>query len=524
MGIYLNPGADMFRQAINSEIYVDKTELLAYTNKVFGTERKYICVSRPRRFGKSMAANMVSAYYDRTADTDMFFGGLKISHHADYDKYRSKCDVIKVNIQDFLSGAKDMDDLMARLTKRLLYDISKAYPDIEYFDKTNLTETMSDVYENTKCSFVIVIDEWDSLFREYRDRKDWQDKYLDFLRDWLKDRPYVGLVYMTGILPIKKYGTHSALNMFREFSMTNPRELAEYVGFTTEEVRALCNDFQRNFDDCRTWYDGYRFADVGEVYNPHAVVEAVLSGIFDTYWNQTETFEALKIYIELDIDGLREKIIRLMAGETIVVNTVYFANDMVTFRDTDDVLTLLIHLGYLGYDISTKRVFIPNNEIRTEFANAIRGGGWDVLVKAVKSSEELLQATLSQNTETVAKGIEAAHIETSHLQYNDENALSYTISLAYYTARQKYLVIREFPTGKGFADLVFLPRPQYMGKIPALIVELKWDTSATTAIVQIKQKNYPQAIADYVGEMLLVGVSYDKGTKEHSCEIEKITK
>ena len=212
---------------------------------------------------------------------------------------------------------------------------------------------------------MIIIDEWDCIFREYKNNIDEQRKYLDFLRDLLKDKSYIHLAYMTGILPIKKYGTHSALNMFSEFSMTNPRQLTSYVGFTEDEVNELSERYNISLSDLKEWYDGYHFGENETIYSPKSVVEAVTSGICDTYWNQTETFEALKMYIELNIDGLKDAVISMMSGEKIPVNTATFANDMTTFCTKDDVLTLLIHLGYLGYDFQAKCVYIPNREVMT---------------------------------------------------------------------------------------------------------------------------------------------------------------
>ena len=325
---------------------------------------------------------------------------------------------------------------------------------------------------------------------------------------------------MTGILPIKKYGTHSALNMFSEFSMTNAGPLAEFVGFTEQEVRELCDTYQMDFEECKAWYDGYRFNEVGSIYSPHSVVQSMMLHKYNTYWNQTETFEALKVYIDMNFDGLREAVISLMAGACRKIDTANFANDMTTFRDMEDVLTLLVHLGYLGYDFDTSSVFIPNQEIRKEYANAIRAGGWESITNAIKASDGLLEATLSMNAEAVAKGIESAHMETSHLSHNDENALSYTLSLAYYTARQKYVVVRELPAGKGFADLVFLPKPRY-ADLPALILELKWNQDAKATIEQIKARQYAHALEGYEGRILLVGISYDKTTWKHACEIEE---
>lgn len=520
MGIYLNPGDEMFRQAVRSEIYVDKTGLLSYTNRVLRTTKKYLCVSRPRRFGKSMAAGMVSAYYDRTVDAREVFSGLEITRMENFEENRNNYDVIQLNMQNFLSRTHDIQEFLRLLKKSVLWDVLEEYPDYRYFDAKDMIRTLYDVHRNTKRPFVIVIDEWDCIFREYRENKEWQKRYLDFLRDWLKDNPGIALVYMTGILPIKKYGTHSALNMFWEFSMEDPLELSPYVGFLGDEVKELCQRYARSFEECQRWYDGYSFPEVGEVYNPHSVVRAVTSGKFDTYWNQTETYEALKIYITMNFDGLRDAMIKLLSGERQAINTKTFSNDMSNFQSADDVLTLLIHLGYLGYDNTTREVFIPNQEIAREYYNAITTTDWDIVVRALKQSEGLLAAVLSKDAAAVAKGIEEAHMETSHIQYNDENALSYTLSLAFYSARQKYKIFRELPAGKGVADLVFLPRP-LQATLPALVVELKWNKDAKAAIQQIKDRRYGKALEDYVGKILAVGINYDKETRKHECVIEE---
>ena len=521
MGVYLNPGESAFDEAVHSDIYVDKTGLLAYTNSVFKTAQKYVCVSRPRRFGKSLAASMIVSYYGRNGMAAELFQGLHISEHASFQQYANKYDVISLNMQEFLSHSRSMEELLALLAKAVLWDLLAEYPDFRYFDDRDLSRTMADIYTNTRTPFVVVIDEWDCVFREYQQDHEAQRKYLDFLRGWLKDKTYLGLVYMTGILPIKKYGTHSALNMFDEFSMTNPRELAEFVGFTEKEVEDLCDRYKMDFQETKSWYDGYYFAKAGSVYSPRSVVAAMRSGVFDTYWNQTETFEALRIYIDMNFAGLREVVIGLLSGARRKIITGTFVNDMTTFSNLDDVMTLLVHLGYLGYDFATKEVFIPNREIQQEYVGAMSAGGWEKIVDAIQQSEKLLESTLAQDEQSVAKAVAQAHLETSHLQYNDENALSYTVSLAYYSARQKYMMIRELPTGKGFADMAFLPRPKYV-QLPAMIIELKWNKDADTAIQQIKDKGYAETLQDYQGDVLLVGINYDKTTREHTCRIEKM--
>ena len=390
MGVYLNPGADLFLEARRDEIYVDKSALIEELNKVYGKSRKYVCVSRPRRFGKTMAANMVCAYYDRTV-ADEVFDGLAIARAEGFSRGRRKCDVLRINMQEFLSRAKDIEGLLSRLRRIVLRDLLRAYPDVDYFDREDLMECMQDVYQETQRSFVIVIDEWDCIFREYPHDTAAQREYLDFLRDWLKDKAYIGLVYMTGILPIKKYGTHSALNMFTEYSMENPGPFAPYVGFTEDEVKGLCEKYDMDFAECCAWYDGYSFPNCQHVFSPKSVVEAMLRREYDDYWTKTETYEALKVYIDLNEGGLRDAIVKMMAGGRQKINTLTFQNDMTTFTSADDVMTLLVHLGYLGYDRREEEVFIPNNEILREYIAATKQGEeWQIVSRAVRASDDLL--------------------------------------------------------------------------------------------------------------------------------------
>jgi hypothetical protein len=520
MGIYLNPGNDMFNQAVNSEIYVDKTGLIEYTNSVIATLQKYICVSRPRRFGKSIAANMLAAYYGRECDSEKLFEKLEIAKSDYFEKNLNKYDVIFLNMQEFMSRSRSIEDMIEQVKKAVLWDLLDKYKNFRYFDTENLGRTMQDIYQNTKCPFVFIIDEWDCVFREFKEEGGGQNKYLDFLRDILKDKAYIHLVYMTGILPIKKYGTHSALNMFTEFSMTNPGPLAKYVGFTEDEVKSLCEKYGRNLQEIKEWYDGYKFENAPSIYSPRSVISAVSFGVCDTYWNQTETFEALRKYIDMNFDGLRDDVVRLLAGEMVTINTGNFTNDMTTLCSKDDVLTLLIHLGYLGYIFTEKKVFIPNNEIRCEYANAVSVCKWGEVSKTLTDSADLLEAIWNKDAERVVAGIEQAHFETSHIQYNDENALSYTISLAMYAARNYYHAYRELPGGKGFADMVFVPRRRFPDK-PAIVIELKWNKSAEGAISQIKKRMYCKSLEEYRGNILLVGITYDKKTKVHKCIIEE---
>ncbi len=377
MGVYLNPSNDKFREAVNSDIYIDKSELIRYTNSSLGTMQKNICVSRPRRFGKSVAANMLSAYYSRGCDSSELFQGLKIVEDAGFERNLNQYDVIALNMQEFLSRTHVVKSMLERLSKLVMRDLMRAYPDVDYFDSEDLIQSMQDVYDETGRPFVMIIDEWDCVLREYKQDQEAQKYYLDFLRDLLKDKGNIHLVYMTGILPIKKYGTHSALNMFDEFSMIHAGPLSSFFGFTEAEVKELCEKYGMEFEEERSWYDGYRLKGAGSIYNPRSVISSIQFGEYADYWNQTETFEALKVYIDMNFEGLRDDILMMMSGEHIDVSVGSFTNDMSTFASKHDVLTLLIHLGYLGYDSDAGQAFIPNHEIMNEYVNVVQTSKWE---------------------------------------------------------------------------------------------------------------------------------------------------
>ena len=278
----------------------------------------------------------------------------------------------------------------------------------------------------------------------------------------------------------------------------------------------------------KAWYDGYELTVMKEnqlvtyaMYSPKSVVDAMLSGIFDNYWNQTETYEALKIYIRMNFEGLKDDIVKMLAGEAVAINIGTFSNDMTTFQGKDDVLTLLVHLGYLSYHWMEKTVSIPNKEVSQEYINAISTMDWKEVIDSVDASKKLLEALWRKDEVFVAQGIDKAHREISILKYNDENSLSCTINLAFYFAREYYTIVRELPSGKGFADICFIPRKIHSEK-PAVIIELKWDKDAKGAIEQIKERHYVETLKEYKGNLLLAGINYDKKSKKHECVIEEI--
>ena len=521
MGILLNPDNIDFYNAVNySELYVDKTELIKYTNKVLFGEQKYICVSRPRPFGKSMAANMLTAYYSRGCDSREMFSKYKIARADSFEKHLNKYNVIHINMVKYLDEAKDIKEMLKFLEEDIIDEITEEFPDAKLPRRVTLINVLDKIFAQFKISFVFIIDEWDCILRDTKNDSEAQKTYLNFLCNLFKGQSYVALAYMTGILPIKKYGKHSAINVFYEYSMTDAKPISEFTGFTENEVKFLCKKYNKPFEQMKRWYDGYCLDGIS-IYNPKSVVESILRDNFGNYWTKTETYEALKVYIQTNFDGLRDKVVKLIAGEKVAINPDKFQNDMTTFNSADDVLTLLVHLGYLTYN--DNMAWVPNSEVAQEFINSIEDGGWEEVMRSVRVSDELLKDTLACDEEKVAELIEQSHQDnTSILKYNDENSLSCVLSLAYYSARKSYVIERELPAGKGFADLVFKPRSNNSN--PAMIVELKYDSSAESAIEQIKEKQYTDCLKDYSGDVLLVGINYDKESKKHSCKIERAKK
>ena len=557
MGTYLNPGNEAFAEAVNSEIYVDKTEMIQYLNSVVRTKQKYVSVSRPRRFGKTMAADMICAYYDRETDSRDLFEKRKLSGCADintvgkvirWDEYLGKFDVIRLVMTDFMEDSNSAQDMLNYLKEEVITELTESFPEISFGSRINLRTVMNKIYGQTRRQFVIVIDEWDAIFRTWQNDEKGQTKYLDFLRDWLKDKPYIALAYMTGILPIKKYGKHSALNMFDEYSMMAPMQLAPYTGFTEEEVNAGCKKYGRDYDRIKDWYDGYEVSNIippdpdheifrssgsypepkrYALYSPLSVVKALQTGYIKNYWNKTETYEALAEYIRRDYDGLKEAVALLMDGGRLQIDTSTYQNGMTTFTGRDDVLSLLIHLGYLGYDEENNEVFIPNREILDEFRTSTKSKEWAETFRSFELSQELLNATWNKDAEKVAELLEKAHNQAANKTYNDEAALSYGIQLAYYAARKYYTTILELDSGKGYADIVYLPSPKYPN-MPALLIELKYNKTADTALEQIKHRQYPDRLEHYKGNILLIAIDYDRDVsstdeffKHHTCRIEK---
>ena len=521
MGIYINKGNEGFRQIRNSE-YVDKSGLIAVVNKTLFTRQKLSCVTRSRRFGKSMVAEMLAAYYDHSCDSSQLFADLEIARDPGYGQHLNKYPVIYVDMTAFTSGS-DGSTVVSDIQEELINDISAAYPQVPYHEGDHLMKYLQYIVQATGDRFFMIIDEWDAVIRMYEDDTQAKDDFVNLLRRMFKDVSAVDVfagVYMTGILPIKKYPTQSALNNFTEYSMVRPGDMARYFGFTKDEVRRLAAVHGMDFDDLEKWYDGYQIGREPSMFNPNSVMQAIREDWCQSYWSATASFDSVAGYINNDFGGLRDDVVQLLAGGRVVVNPKGFLNDLSEIRNRDDVLTVLIHLGYLTYDRTTQECYIPNLEVSGEMESAVNQNNWEGVTQALRQSRKLLDATLRGDNEAVARALEAAHSDdTSILSYNDENSLSCVISIAYYYAQNDYIVHREYQSGKGFADLVMIPRKNVSK--PALVIELKKDHAVQTAIDQIKERRYPQKVAEYTGDILLVGISYDTGSKQHTCQIER---
>ena len=524
MGIYINKGNGAFSDIVNDE-YVDKSRLIGVINQTLNTERRFSCVSRCRRFGKSMAAEMLCAYYDQSCNSRQLFQNLQISNDDTFENHLNKYPVIYIDITDFTTKFKGDATIVKRLQDCVIAELLAEYTEVKKGEENDLMDILIKIHNQNQQKFIIIIDEWDAILRE-SDCAEITETYVNFLRRLFKgseSKKIFAGAYITGILPIKKYNTQSALNNFEEYSVVAPAALASCFGFSNDEVRQMAHRHNADIAQLKSWYDGYKIGAEESVYNPYSVMKAAQRHEYISYWSSTSAYDRVTTYIQMNYDGLKDAIINMLGGGRCFVNTTTFMNDMQDIRCKDDVLTALIHLGYLSYDKDTQECYVPNKEVEFELSNAVMYTSWKEIGRTIQASRSLLQATLRGDEAAVARGIDLAHDEnTSILSYNDENSLACVISIAYIFARNNYVFHREYATGKGYADIVLIPRPNFQS--PALVIELKYNHTAQSAIDQIKQRHYPDKLAEYAGEVLLVGINYDKETKKHTCKIVKSEK
>lgn len=523
MGKYVNKGNADFAEA-RGNAYVDKSGLIAFVNRTLSTPNKMTCVSRARRFGKSLALQMLYAYYDCSCDSHSLFDDLAIAKDATYEKHLNKYYTIHLDITSFITGASAKETIVDEMVARVIADIKGEFPDVRYSQWGTLMDVLLDVATQRGRRFVMLIDEWDALCREASDRPHLLEQYINLLRNLFKgdntNRVFAG-VYMTGILPIKSYGTQSALNNFRMYSMVNPEPIETFYGFTEKETKALCRKFNLDYQELAHWYNGYQLGiNNTKIFNPTSVMTMLTTGVCKGYWTQTESFESVRDLINMNFDGVKEALESMLTQQPTKVTVSTFGNDSNVICSKDELFTLLIHYGYLGYDAANQRAFIPNSEVRQELMLAIKNGNRPELIRLIQDSETLVQKTLDGDEAYVAQSLDTLHSSKVAPQYyNNEQALRSLIHQAYIAAIDEYVQIQELPSGKGYADVVFIPRKG--SDRPAMIVELKCNTSVGGAIRQIKDRNYPQLVGQLTNDVLLVGINYNKKTKKHECRIER---
>ena len=522
--MYVNVDNHLFKRVRNSE-YVDKSELIALTNKVIDTEDQYICVTRPRRFGKSVTVKMLNAYYSKGYDSKALFSDLKIASSPDFESHLNQHDVIYLDMTEFADNKDNGNKYLENLNTNVVSELKDTYRD--FFDKDK-SYSLPEAIRCLKKRFIFIIDEWDFVFREYPNNSTLQENYIDLLRALFKGagERFVNLAYITGILPIARYNTQSALNNFSEYTMLNPGPFSQYYGFTENEVKTLCEKYKLDFETTKFWYDGYKVG-VYDLYNPNSIIELAKHGVYKSYWSATAAYDLVKEAINLNFEGLKDDIIKLCSGTSIRIYDIESFNTAEkNFPNKDSIYVYLVHLGYLGYNDEESTIYVPNEETRRELLHSVRDNHWPQYESALKLSEQVVVATENKDTETVANLLAKVHEDkVPVLEYNSESALRYVVLMSYLAAEKDYLApLNEFPTGKGFADIVYLPKKVSKNGKPALIIELKKDASAKVALEQIKERDYVSRVKEYTDNMLLIGINYDSKSKQHSCIIEKYQK
>lgn len=532
MGIYLNPGNENFVEITSAKIYVDKSMMIAVLDEIIRSPNKYICVSRPRRFGKTVNSNMLSSYYSKGCDSRKLFTKYKIAQSPLFGKDLNKLNVIKIDVNSEYRNALNKDSLILDISDDIRKEFKMQFPAIDFGERDSIAKCIIRVFESTGEQFIIIMDEYDVLVRENVSDSLFS-QYLDLLNGLFKSdtlRPAIALAYLTGILPIVRDKVQSKLNNFREYTILDSGRLSEYLGFTESEVQNLCNQYSIDFDDCRNWYDGYHliWKENGvqkkcEIYNPESVVMSIETGKFAGFWGATSSYEVISDRIQENFAGTKTDVIKMLSGEKVDIDTGIYKNTVKDFVSKDDIFTYLIHLGYLAYDSKEQQCYIPNKEVRIEWMRAVSViDDYSETNAIIKASKELLSETLLGNADAVAASLDESHIHvTSNRSYNNEYALQSAIYLSYIYALNKYTCFRELTTGKGFADMVYVPLAK---DLPALIIELKHNKCAQTALSQIKEKQYFDSLKKYSGNMLFIGINYDESTKKHECKIEKLVK
>ncbi len=508
-----------FELMSKDKFFVDKTLLIDEINSLIGIKDRFVCITRPRRFGKTVNAMMLASYYSKNANFKSLFDELEISKETSYLNHLNKHNVIYITLNEVPKANCTYGEFIGRYINLLSEDLKACYPDLKLKESLSMPDIFTQVCQKYNQSFIFIIDEWDYIFNNNLFSKEDRENFLQFLKDLLKDRPYVELAYMTGVLPIAKYSSGSALNMFKEYNMLNDSKYDKYFGFTLPEVESLCKKQNKvTFNELKAWYDGYKTSSGLDVFNPRSVVYALSDGVCQSYWTNTGPMDEILYYINSDVDAVKDDVVKMVSEVPLEIKLKGYGAEQKELNNRNQILSAMTIYGFLSY--CNEELRIPNKELRIKFDDALEDKSMGAVSEIVMKSNEMLLATVRKDTKTMEKLIQEAHdINIPVIKYNDENSLACIITLVYLSARSKYKIVREMPAGIGFADFIFYPNDKSK---PAFIIELKKDSTPDEALKQIQEKRYALALKDYTGQKLAVGIAYDSKLKKHSVKIEDI--
>lgn len=539
MGTYLNSITPytLYKSESLSPYFVDKTLMLSELFPYVSAGNRHICITRPRRFGKTIMANMISSFFQKASDSSDVFDSLAISQVDDYRRYKNQYNVIRIDFSKMPRNCDLYTQYIERIEALLIEDVKDAFPQVKINEADAVGDILESVFVQCGEKFIFVLDEWDFIFhRDFINEID-KEKYVAFLSNLLKDRPYVVLSYMTGILPIAKYSSGSELNMFAEFTMVNSPMFGEYFGFTDDEVDDL---YRRYIVECdrqhkeksvtrkglRDWYNGYYTKSGERVYNPRSVVFALQFNNLANYWTSSGPYDEIYYYIRNNISDVRDDLALMISGESVTAKIQEYAATSMNLSTRDEIYSAMVVYGFLSY--LNGKVCIPNRELMEKFDELlVKNESLGYVYRLAKESEKMLKATLAGDTLTMERILEFAHnTEVPLLSYNHETELSAIVNLVYLAARDSYRVEREDKAGTGYVDFIFYP---YDTTADCIILELKVDHTPDEAIAQIIDKKYalkfvPKLAGQkiYTGRILAVGIGYWKDSKEHSCKVEEL--
>lgn len=536
MGIFLNSKVpfDAYKTTVSGKYFIDKSALINELIPALETDERFFCITRPRRFGKSVMANMIGAFFGKAVDSRKLFHNLAAASSESFNFHLNQHDVVFIDFSRMPEDCSSYNSYINRISSGLKEDIIQEYTDLELDPSKAVWDIFSTIFEHTKHKFIFVMDEWDAIFHKPFTTEEDKQKYLEFLKNLLKGQAYVELAYMTGVLPIAKYSDGSELNMFVEYNMATSERFSEYFGFSDSEVDMLYTIYQKTVknpkitrDDLRIWYDGYHTAGGERMYNPRSIVCALTDNQLRNYWTSSGTYDSIFCYIKDNVADIQNDLALMFAGEAIPSDIQEYAATSMQLDTKDEIYSALVVYGLLTYEDGF--VSIPNKELMDSYASMMKKEkSLGYIYNLASASKRMLSATLSGDTRTMAEILKFAHdTESPILSYNSETELSAVVNLAYLAARDKYRVEREDKAGEGYVDFIFYPERK---NADAIILELKVNFSPEEAIQQIKEKNYALRFkgklgekAKYTGRILAVGISYDKKTKEHSCKVEVLS-